>query len=108
MILCGIALILPFTQYLPFYSQHGPDTILFVQQALASYPARFVALDVIMAVVVFIVFVCVEGRRLKMSYWWVPIVAVFIVHVCFAFPLFLYMREVHLEKAGRGSFTAYT
>lgn len=101
LILCAIALILPFSQYIPFYFQYGPDTILFVQQALASYPSRFVSLDVIMAVIVFVVFAHVEGHRLKMPYWWVPILAVFVVHLCFAFPLFLYMREIQIDKAGR-------
>ena len=99
LILCAIALILPFSQYIPFYLQYGPDAMLFAQQALVSYPSRFVSLDVIMAVVVFVVFACIEGHRLKMPYWWVPILAVFIVHLCFAFPLFLYMREIHIEKA---------
>lgn len=100
LLLCAIAIVLPFSQYIPFHLQYGPDAALFVRQALASYPARFIALDAIVAAVVFVAFAWVEGHRLGMRYWWAPILGIFAVGVCFAFPLFLYMREVHLEKGG--------
>ena len=72
LLLCAIAIVLPFSRYIPFHLQYGPDAVLFVRQALASYRAWFIALDAIMAA----------------------------VGVCFAFPLLLYLREVHLEKGG--------
>jgi hypothetical protein len=61
LLLCAIAAVLPFSQYVPFHLQHGPDAVLFVQQALGSYPARFIALDAIVAAVVFVAFAWVEG-----------------------------------------------
>jgi hypothetical protein len=100
--LCAIAVVLPFSQYVPFHLQYGPDAVLFVQQALANYPARFIALDAIVAAVVFVAFAFFEGRRLGMRHWWVPILGIFAVGVCFAFPSFLYMRELYLEKAASG------
>jgi len=42
----------------------------------------------------------VEGRRLAMSRLWGPIAANLLVGVSLGLPLFLYMREIHLEEAG--------
>jgi hypothetical protein len=47
-----------------------------------------------------IAFARIGDHRLGMRHWRVPIPGIFAVGACFAFPLFLYLREVHLEKAG--------
>jgi predicted alpha/beta superfamily hydrolase len=44
-------------------------------------------------------FIIIEGRRLKMKFLWAYIAAAFVTAFAFVFPLFLAMRELHLQRA---------
>lgn len=43
----------------------------------------------------------IEARRLRMRAWWAYVVATFMIAFACAFPLFLLMREAHLQRAAR-------
>jgi predicted alpha/beta superfamily hydrolase len=43
-------------------------------------------------------FIIIEGRRLKMKFLWAYIAAAFVTAFAFVFPLFLAMRELHLQR----------
>jgi hypothetical protein len=45
------------------------------------------------------VFVFAEGGRLGMRHLWLPVVGSLLFGVSLGLPLFLYMRQVHLDKA---------
>jgi hypothetical protein len=100
LILCVLGTILPYSALFLFLLEHGLDIPLVLDQLSENYISIFGWLDVIVSAIVVIVFAFAEGQRLKMPYWWVPIIATFTVGVSLGLPLFLYLREVHLESLG--------
>lgn len=56
------------------------------------------ALDLLWAVVVFCIWVFVEGRRLKVAHLWRFPLLTLLFGLAGTLPLFLYLREKRLEK----------
>lgn len=100
-VLCLLGFFLPYSQFIPWVFEHGPDLRLLVQQLFANRIGGFFGLDVLVSAVTLIGFIGSEGARLKIRALWLPIVSVLLVGVSLGLPLFLYMRERHLE--GRAS-----
>ncbi len=98
LVLCVIGTILPYSQFLPFFVEHGIDLPLFLDQSFPNRVATGGTLDLLVSSVVLWVFVFVEGRRLAIKHLWMPIVANLLVGVSLGFPLFLYMREARLAE----------
>ena len=98
--LCLIGTLLPLGAFLPFLGIPGTGPGLFLQQLFATPVSGFFGWDVIVSSLVLWTFVLVEGRRLAMARLWAPIAANLLVGVSLGLPLFLYMREIHLEEAG--------
>ncbi len=97
LLLCVLGALLPYSQFVPWLLSNGVDLPLFFQQLLANRISAFFAMDVVVSAIVLIVFVFAEGARLRMRHLWWPIVATLSVGVSLGLPLFLYMRQVHLE-----------
>ena len=55
-------------------------------------------MDVIVSAIVLISFIQTEGNRLKMRLLWLPTVAVLLVGVSLGLPLFLYLRQIELDR----------
>jgi len=91
--LCVMGVILPYSQLLPFLSEHGLDIRLLLEQMFANRVSAFFGLDVVVSSLVLWAFVFIEGRRRKMRHLWVPVVGNLVVGVSLGLPLFLYMRE---------------
>ena len=100
--LCVVGMVLPLWEFLPFLRQHGLDVRLFFEQLFATPVSGFFGWDVIVSSVVLWVLVAVEGRRVGVKHLWAPIVANLAVGVSLGLPVFLYLREASLERAGRG------
>jgi hypothetical protein len=96
--LCVLGTLLPWSQFLPFLREHGLDLRLFVQQLFANHIGGFFGMDVIVSGLVLWTLVVVEGRRAKMKNLWAPLVGLFAVGVSLGLPLFLYLREIRLER----------
>jgi hypothetical protein len=56
------------------------------------------AADLLISVIVFWFFMVTEAKRLNMKNIWVYFLAIFLVGLSFALPLFLYFRERTLEQ----------
>ena len=97
LILCVIGVLLPYSQFVPWSLQHGLDLSLFFHQLFANRIGGFFGFDVIVSSFVLWVFVLVEGRRLGMQRLWPPVIASLVVGVSLGLPLFLYMRQLHLD-----------
>jgi Protein of unknown function DUF2834 len=97
--LCVVGVLLPYWQFVPWFLQHGFDLPLFLHQLFANRIGGFFGLDVIVASFVLWVFVFAEGGRLGMRNLWLPVVGSLLFGVSLGLPLFLYMRQVHLDKA---------
>jgi hypothetical protein len=61
--------------------------------------SSFFGLDVLLSALALILFVAFEGRRLGLRRRWLPIAATCLVGVSLGLPLFLYQRQVHLDRA---------
>jgi hypothetical protein len=97
LILCVIGVLLPYSQFVPWSLQHGLDLSLFFHQLFANRIGAFFGFDVIVSSFVLWVFVFSEGGRIGMRHLWLPVLASLIVGVSLGLPLFLYMRQLHLD-----------
>jgi hypothetical protein len=98
LVLCLAGTVLPYMQLAPFLRDHGLDLRLFVEQLFANPVSGFFGMDVIVSSVALWTLVTVEGRRAGMKQLLAPIAANLAVGVSLGLPLFLYMRERHLQQ----------
>ncbi|MGL5382986.1 MAG: DUF2834 domain-containing protein [Culicoidibacterales bacterium] len=76
----------------------GFDFGVFLQGIFANYGAQFIALDLLLTILAFLVFVYFETKKYHIRYWWLAILGMCLIGACFAFPFFLYLRERAIEK----------
>jgi hypothetical protein len=98
LLLCLLGTVLPYSQFVPWVQEHGFDPSRFLQDLFANGVSGFFGLDVFVSSVVLWAFVAFEGRRLGMRHLWAPVVASLGVGVSLGLPLFLYLRQVQLER----------
>ena len=89
---------IPLAAFVPWITVNGLDGELFVQQMFANHISTFFALDVLISALVLLAVIGVERRRGRLSWPWLPVVAVCCVGVSLGFPLFLYLRERSVER----------
>ncbi|MBW4611724.1 MAG: DUF2834 domain-containing protein [Desmonostoc vinosum HA7617-LM4] len=97
-LLCILGIVLPYSQFLPFFLEHGLDIQLFIEQLFANRISGFFGTDVIVSSLTLWVFVFWEGTRLKMQNLWIYIASNLFVGVSLGLPLFLLMREYQLKQ----------
>jgi len=100
--LCVVGFELPYWQFIPWVAATGFNVTMLVQQLFANRISSFFALDVLVSSVVLVVFMNTESARLKFSARGLPLIALLTVGVSLALPLYLYMRELKLEKEQGG------
>lgn len=99
--LCIVGTVLPLMSFVPWLAAHGLNVPLMVQQIAASPLSAFAWLDVLISALAVIVFVLYEGRRLHMPRAWLALLGL-CVGVSLALPLFLWMREGHMQPRSAG------
>lgn len=97
-ILSVLGIILPYSQLVPWLSDSGFRITLLINEASQSRIGAFAWLDVVVSAVVLTGFIVYEGKKQEMKYLWLPIVGTFTVGVSLGLPLFLLMREIHMDK----------
>jgi hypothetical protein len=98
LVCCVLGLILPYSQLVPWLLEHGLNISLFFRELLANRISTFFAMDVIISAIVLIWFIQSEGKRLRVRPLWLPTLGTLFVGVSFGFPLFLFLRQVALDK----------
>jgi hypothetical protein len=88
-----VGAVLPYSQFLPWLAEHGPNLPLLLTELFSTRAGAFFGLDVLVSAVVLIAFIRREGARRKMSMLWLPVAATCLVGVSCGLPLFLYLRE---------------
>ena len=96
--LCFFGAALPSWKLVPWLMTHGLNLPLFFFELFSTQVGAFFGMDVIVSALVLFVFIVVEGRRLAIQNIWVPVVATCAIGVSLGFPLFLYMRQLKLER----------
>jgi Terpene cyclase DEP1 len=98
LVLCFAGAVLPYWQFVPWVMEHGMNLQLFVRELFTNRISAFFGMDVLVSAVVLIVFIRVESVRLNIPRRWLPVLALLLVGVSLALPMFLYMRELRLEQ----------
>ncbi len=98
LLLCVVGTVLPMSLFVPWLIDHGINLPVFFQELFATSIGGFFGLDVIVSAVALIFFVVFEGTRIGMKKQWIPIVATLTIGVSLGLPLFLFMRQIHIEK----------
>lgn len=91
-----VGAVLPYSQFLPWLAQHGPNLRLLLTELFSTRMGAFFGLDVLVSAVVLIIFIRREGAARQMRRLWLPISATCLVGVSCGLPLFLYLRECQL------------
>jgi hypothetical protein len=99
LLLCILGAAIPYSQFIPWVLENGLHAGLLIRQLFANRISAFFGLDVLVSSAVLLVFMRVEGRRRRLRFRWLPIVALCVVGVSLALPLFLYLRERELESS---------
>jgi hypothetical protein len=94
LVLCVVGVLLPYWQFVPWFLDHGLDISLLVQQLFANRIGAFFGLAVVVSSVVLWIFIFAEGMRRL----WIPVIGSLLVGVSLGLPLFLYMRQLHVDK----------
>ena len=99
-VLCFLAVALTYSRLIPYLLEGNVSFADFFKPLNADYITQFYMADLIVTAVVCIAFMLYEAKRIKMPKVWIPIASTFLVGISLGLPLFLYMREDHLEKRG--------
>ena len=67
-------------------------------EALANPVSSYLAAAVLVTILVSWVFIAAEGNRLKMKGLWLPFLATAVISVSCGLPLFLFLRQIHLDR----------
>eukprot|EP00435_Cladocopium_sp_Y103_P078424 s1_g2163.t1 len=95
--LAVLGTVLPLSQFVPWALDHGLNFELFFVELFSTRIGGFFGWDVIVSGLVLVVLVMSEGRRLGMKHLWAPILGGLCVGVSLGLPLFLLLRERHLN-----------
>jgi len=98
LVLCILGVLVPYWQFVPWVVVHGMNLPLFVRELFVNRISAFFGVDVLVSAVVLVVFMRIESARLSIPRRWLPLLAVLLVGVSLALPLFLYMRESRLDQ----------
>ena len=90
--------VVPYAAFAPWLIDHGFDIPLMVSELFANRISAFFGLDVIISTIAFWAFVNWEGPRVGVKHQWAPLAASLTIGVSSALPLFLFFREIRLER----------
>ena len=68
-----------------------------LDQLFTNRVGTFIALDLLISAITAITFMVYQGRKIKMKFYWVPVACTIAVGLSFGLPLYLYLREGHLD-----------
>jgi len=98
LILSVLGIVLPYSQFVPWLLEHGLNLNLLFCELFANRISAFFAMDVIVSAIVLIWFIQTEGKRLCVRFLWLPTIATLIAGVSFGFPLFLFLRQLIIDR----------
>jgi hypothetical protein len=91
--LAVVGAVLPYSQFLPWLVDHGPNLHLLFTELFSTRMGAFFGFDVLVSAIVLLAFIRREGAKCHMHSLWLPIAATCLVGVSCGLPLFLYLRE---------------
>jgi hypothetical protein len=91
-ILAGLGLILPYFFFLRYLFTSGPERPPLIDSLFANDIATFFVADLVIATIVFWVFMAADSAAAPVPYRWVCFLGSLLVGLSFALPLYLYLR----------------
>ena len=82
-----------------YLTEENTSLLNFIAQTKTTFPAKSFSADLTVVVLTFFAWYIPESLKLKIKYWWILIPLTFLIAIAFTFPMFLYLREVKLEKS---------
>jgi len=76
-----------------FIADHGVDLGLYLESWFDTLPSSQLVVDLVIVFLAFTAWAAWDGPRTGVDRWWVVVPASMLVGVCFAVPLYLFMRE---------------
>jgi hypothetical protein len=98
--LAVIGFVGPYYFMISFLIAHGLDGKLLVQQLFGTQISTFFAVDLLLSSIVFVLYLRHEAARYSIGHQWIYLIALLTVGLSLALPLFLYVRESHLQEGG--------
>jgi hypothetical protein len=94
LIVAVLGFVVPNGMVAAFAIDHGVSGAAtdYLEAWFASLPSTQLAADLVLCSAAFLVWAAVDGRRHHVA-WWVAVPATFLVGLCFAVPLYLWLRE---------------
>lgn len=93
-----LGLVLPYSQFIPWVMHNGFDLSLLFETITNTRIGAFAWMDVLVTAIVLIGFILFEGTRKRIKYLWLPIAGTLLVGPSLGLPLFLLLRQLHVEK----------
>jgi uncharacterized protein DUF2834 len=98
LILAIVGLVVPYYYFVSFLAVNGLDSRVFFKELFGTKISSFFAVDLIISCVVFVRYLRQEAVRYQIGKWWLYLMAVLFFGLSFALPLFLYVRELSIER----------
>jgi hypothetical protein len=102
-LLTVVGFVVPNVFVATYIVEHGWSPGNYLGDWFQTLPAAQITVDLMIVGVAFLVWAFWEGRRIGERRWWWTLPASYLVGLCFAVPLFLWMRERRLEEAAAAS-----
>ncbi len=96
--LTAFGLTFPYYFIFKFFAANQGTPIPAILQLFETNMSAAFNADLLVSILVFWVFVYMESKRIDLKNWWLFLPAT-LIGLSFAFPLFLYFRESHLENS---------
>lgn len=93
LLLTVLGIVIPFGAFIPWVINNGLDFIALFNAAIVNPISIFSWLDVLVAALVLLIFIVVDGKRNKVKYHWLAVLGTLSVGVSFGLPLYLYLKE---------------
>ena len=91
--LAVVGFVVPNAMVIVYLAEHGLDLGEYLGDWFETLPSAQLAADLTIVAAAFLPWAAWEGRRIGERRWWWTLPATAFVGLCFAVPLFLYLRE---------------
>ena len=103
LVMAAVGFIGPYFFFISFLASHGLDGRAFLKELFGANISTFFAMDLVLSSIVFVRYLRQEAARCCIHHWWLYLLALLIVGLSFALPLFLFSRERSLESMTRAA-----
>lgn len=93
LVLSVLGILLPYGAFIPWVVTNGFEIGLLFNEAVANPISIFAWIDVLIAAIVLLGFIVVDGQRHKVKYRYFAVFGTLSVGVSFGLPLYLYFKE---------------